>query len=153
MTAPNNHEEEHPMNTKSIPSAQAQTQHLVLRIDEKWCVRYDPANNDQPTGTLRYGDAIPAGTTAGWNNDVVAMFYALLARSWRPISSAPVGDAAACIDVWCGDYDHRVTDCFWDAQIGGWCYEFFNDNAGEYRAVQVKNPTHWMHSPTRPAEA
>lgn len=79
------------MNTKSIPSAQAQTQ-----------------------------DIVPG--------------------AWRPISSAPVGDTAACIDVWCGDYDHRVTNCYWDTDIGGGCYEFFNDNAGEYRVTQVKKP-------------
>lgn len=101
MTAPNNHEEEHPMNTKSIPSAQAQTQDVVPGV-------------------------------------------------WQPISSAPIGDTTACIDVWCGEYDHRVTDCFWNRDVGGWCYDFFNDAADEYRVTQVKNPTHWMPSPTRP---
>jgi len=70
--------------------------------------------------------------------------------AWHPISSAPVGNAAACIDVWDGDFDHRFTDCFWDAQVKGWCYEFLDERTGGYRAAQVKNPTHWMPSPARP---
>jgi hypothetical protein len=49
----------------------------VLQIDEKWSVEYDSAQNDRPTAVLRHGEPHTVGTDS-WNNDSVAMFYALL---------------------------------------------------------------------------
>lgn len=49
----------------------------TLKIDEKWSVRYDPANNDRPVAVLRHGEEHVIGPD-DWKNDSVAMFYALL---------------------------------------------------------------------------
>lgn len=49
----------------------------TLKIDDKWSVEYDPANNDRPKRLLRYGEEMDCGL-ADWTNDVLAMFYALL---------------------------------------------------------------------------
>jgi hypothetical protein len=68
---------------------------------------------------------------------------------WCPISSAPIGDVSACIDIWSGDEDRRVTDCFWDRDLKAWAVEIYTDR-GEYRTIRVQNPTHWMPAPLKP---
>jgi hypothetical protein len=67
---------------------------------------------------------------------------------WRPMSSAPVGDVKACIDIWSGD-DCRITDCFWDVHLARWAAEVFTDS-GDYRTVRVADPVAWMPAPGRP---
>lgn len=52
----------------------------TLKIDEKWEVEYDPANNDRPVRWLRYGEECGWQTEWNENNAVTAMFYALLAE-------------------------------------------------------------------------
>lgn len=49
----------------------------TLKIDGKWSVEYDPANNDKPVELRRYDERVPRGLH-NWTNDVMAMFYALL---------------------------------------------------------------------------
>jgi hypothetical protein len=49
----------------------------MLHIDDKWSVGYDPANNDRPVRLLRHGEEHILGPRL-WNNDQIAMFYALL---------------------------------------------------------------------------
>lgn len=53
------------------------TGRLVLQIDEKWSVSYDPSNNDQPVDIFRHGEF-----HSKWdqNNMGTAMFYALLEK-------------------------------------------------------------------------
>lgn len=48
----------------------------TLKIDDKWSVEYDPANNDKPVNVLRHGEF--AYKADGMFNYVTAMFYALL---------------------------------------------------------------------------
>ena len=47
----------------------------ILKVDEKWSVEYDPANNDRPIRWWRHSE--PHSEFDG-NNAVTAMFYALL---------------------------------------------------------------------------
>ena len=49
----------------------------TLKIDGKWSVEYDPANNDKPVELRRYDECVPRGLH-NWKNDSRAMFYALL---------------------------------------------------------------------------
>lgn len=49
----------------------------TMKIDGKWSVEYDPANNDKPVELRRYDERVPRGLH-NWTNDVIAMFYALL---------------------------------------------------------------------------
>jgi len=49
---------------------------MMLKIDEKWSVSYDPKNNDRPVSWYRYNELNSAFEE---DNAVVAMFYALLA--------------------------------------------------------------------------
>ena len=51
----------------------------TLKIDDKWSVEYNITNNDSPVNVLRHGEKHPVGVS-NWNNDSVAMFYALLAH-------------------------------------------------------------------------
>lgn len=51
----------------------------TLKIDEKWSVEYDEAQNDRPVELRRYGKPVPKGMH-GWTNEVYDMFYALLAH-------------------------------------------------------------------------
>lgn len=50
---------------------------LVLQIDEKWSVSYDPARNDMPVDIYRNGEF-----HSKWdqNNMGTAMFYSLLEK-------------------------------------------------------------------------
>lgn len=48
----------------------------ILRIDEKWSISYDTANNDRPKRWLRHG---VIHRDFEENNGTVALFYALLA--------------------------------------------------------------------------
>lgn len=41
-------------------------------------MQYDPDDNDQPKSVLRYGTPTKVGIE-NWTNDVIAMFYTLLA--------------------------------------------------------------------------
>lgn len=50
----------------------------ILKVDEKWSIEFDPNNNDRPLSVLRYGEPMTIGPE-DWRNDVMAMFYALLA--------------------------------------------------------------------------
>lgn len=53
------------------------TGRLLLRIDERWSVSYEPSNNDRPVDIFRNGEF-----HSKWdqNNMGTAMFYALLDR-------------------------------------------------------------------------
>lgn len=53
----------------------------TLKIDDKWSVKYDPANNDSPDLVMRYGE--PCGTTLDWDSADHAMFRALLKERER----------------------------------------------------------------------
>lgn len=47
----------------------------VLKIDEKWSIEYDEANNDRPVQWLRHGEP---NAPFDEPNSTVALFYALL---------------------------------------------------------------------------
>lgn len=47
----------------------------ILRVDEKWSIEYDPAENDQPVAWYRHGEK---HSYFDENNAVVALFYTLL---------------------------------------------------------------------------
>lgn len=72
-------------------------------------------------------------------------------RAWHDMTSAPVGDASACIDIWSGDDDCRRTDCFWCAETARWVYEDFD--GGDYRTRGVRAPVAWMPAPAEPEVA
>ena len=88
-------------------------------------------------------DSSTKGNMQGKAQDVVP-------ATWQPMSSAPTGDAFACIDIWCAEDDMRHTDCFWESSIKRWCFEVFD--ADEYLAKPIAAPTHWMPAPPRPGE-
>ena len=48
-----------------------------LKVDDKWSIQYNPEQNDRPEEWLRYGCS--QGDFDEKNN-VVALFYALLAK-------------------------------------------------------------------------
>lgn len=64
----------------------------VLKVDEKWSITYDPADNDRPRQVRRHGEH--AGV---FHNDNLAraMFYALLAKELEPAHALAL-DQAVC---------------------------------------------------------
>lgn len=67
----------------------------ILQIDDKWSVRYDPANNDRPVTLLRHDRPSGHGVNL-WSNDQTAMFYALLeARGEQGTSGNPAPKVSA----------------------------------------------------------
>lgn len=80
--------------------------------------------------------------------DPVAFMEAITKLVWKPMTSAPVGDASACIDIWCGEDDCRRADCFWEPETQRWVYEDFE--SGAYRTRGVKAPIAWMAAPVKP---
>lgn len=69
-------------------------------------------------------------------------------NGWQKMDTAPVGDASACIDIWCADDDCRRTNCFWEPEAKRWVYEDFE--SGAYRTRGVKRPVAWMQTPEKP---
>ena len=78
----------------------------TLKIDDKWSVEYDPANNDKPVELRRYDECVPRGLH-NWKNDSRAMFYALLearqvrnetAEADRPLEARQVRNETAEAD-------------------------------------------------------
>ncbi len=130
------------MNTTHSDALQAPTQDVVYGA-----FRWTPEPYIRPDGSpaVRF----KAEAEGEWvRYDDVRMgaeAHASRATAWRPMSSAPVGDPRACIDIWCGQDECRRTDCFWHEDR--WCYEVFED---KYRVVPVKNPVAWMPTPAKP---
>lgn len=53
----------------------------VLKVDDKWSIKYDKSNNDRPVGVLRYGEDVgvdPFDPCSFMSNFNLAMFYKLL---------------------------------------------------------------------------
>lgn len=76
----------------------------TLKIDDKWSVEYDERQNDRPVRLLRHGVGAVKPLDYWTNDDVHAMFYALLAheeaaadtrRLTRELDVAMHGEAGA----------------------------------------------------------
>lgn len=144
------------MNTKSVPPVQAQAQDVVLSGRRRvvrltavamWTELLEALRTDGPSFT--YPNTLGPRASAVINSN--AEYIVELtekARDWQSMASAPVGDASACIDIWCGEDDCRRTDCFWEAETGRWVYEDFE--SGAYRTRGVKAPVAWMATPAKP---
>lgn len=73
---------------------------------------------------------------------------------WKPMSSAPVGDKTARIDIWSGSVWRRYTDCFWgQSQMPGrpeaWHFLEYDPGNGMVARL-VPDPAHWMAAPPEP---
>jgi hypothetical protein len=149
------------MNTKPIPSAQAQAQDVVPPNPAPLVVTYTNWRGETDTRQI-----LPAKIWFGateWHKEPqwllrgvdiakgAARDFALAdfgLKGWRDIASAPVGDVSACIDIWCAEHDCRRTYCFWDAETDRWVYEDFD--GGEYRVRGISRPVAWMPTPAKP---
>lgn len=68
----------------------------TLKIDDKWSVKYDPANNDRPCEVTRYGEPWGSDSRIFDLNPLTAMFYSLLkererSESFRKMANGQYG--------------------------------------------------------------
>lgn len=144
------------MNTKSVQPVQAQAQDVVPLVVTYTNWRGETAKRTiQPIavwfGSTEWHPEPQWFLRAADHGKVAARDFALSdfgLKGWQSMTTAPVGDASACIDIWCGEDDCRRTDCFWEAETGRWVYEDFE--SGAYRTRGVKAPVAWMATPAKP---
>jgi hypothetical protein len=134
------------MDTKSTPSTQVQAQDVVPENEYGWpdVLRLSNFHQGEIVGYMQTDEPMWADAEIYPGEYIRADL-----TGWRPMTSAPAGDVRACIDIWSGPEDRRITDCFWDADLADWAVEIYTD-LGDYRTIRVDSPTAWMPTPGKP---
>lgn len=134
------------MNTKSVPSAQAQAQYVVT---DRFPFTAEAIENAAAAMAERlYGgdwQSYPEARKHVWR----ARAHAAAGGGWKPMALAPWGDTSACIDIWCAEDECRRTDCF-PGLAGTWLYETFDSATNGYHHTLVRRPVAWMPAPVKP---